>query len=239
MARNPTWTRDELLLALDLYLEEGQLDPSSRHVRELSAVLQKLWVASLPVDAASLRSPASVALKLGNFAALDPDYPGQGMSHGGRGDRAVWDEYSRDRARLSRLAASIRATIIDHPELTLPALDDASAPEGAVLYRLHKARERDPRIVRRKKDQTLALTGHLACEVCAFDFAATYGSVGQGYIEAHHKVPLSLAPARVTKLSDLVLVCANCHRMLHWGARWPSVAELLEALGQDAGDESR
>src|SRR5205807_269878 len=33
--------------------------------------------------------------------------------------------------------------------------------------------------------------GRLRCEVCRFDFRATYGERGTGFIEGHHKVPLS------------------------------------------------
>jgi 5-methylcytosine-specific restriction protein A len=35
-------------------------------------------------------------------------------------------------------------------------------------------------------------------------------------LECHHRKPLaSLRPGQRTRLSDLALVCPNCHRMLH------------------------
>ena len=46
-------------------------------------------------------------------------------------------------------------------------------------------------------------------------------------LEAHHRIPLcDLEPGTKTKLSDLAMVCANCHRMLHRGNPWPTVDKL-------------
>ena len=47
-------------------------------------------------------------------------------------------------------------------------------------------------------------------------FHATYGEVGRNYIEAHHTKPVSeMKEGEVTRVEDLAMVCANCHRMLH------------------------
>lgn len=54
------------------------------------------------------------------------------------------------------------------------------------------------------------------CTVCGFDFHEVYGKLGEAFAESHHKVPLSRLDGETqTELSDLVTVCANCHRMLH------------------------
>jgi len=88
--------------------------------------------------------------------------------------------------------------------------------EGRVLFKLHRLKERNRRLVRQKKRAVLAGTGLLLCEVCKFDFAAVYGPLGDGFVECHHRVPLaSLDGTAPTRLADLAIVCANCHRMLH------------------------
>ena len=47
-------------------------------------------------------------------------------------------------------------------------------------------------------------------------FANTYGSRGDGLIECHHNAPShEEEEERVTKTSDLTLLCSNCHRMVH------------------------
>ena len=105
------------------------------------------------------------------------------------------------------------------------------AKEGEVSYRLHKHRERDPRLAKRKKAKALKELGKLACEVCDFDFMQKYGALGEGFIECHHKTPLAeLDASTETSLDDLALVCANCHRMLHRSAEGLSVDELKKRI---------
>jgi 5-methylcytosine-specific restriction enzyme A len=55
------------------------------------------------------------------------------------------------------------------------------------------------------------------CAVCDFDFAATYGEIGRGFIHVHHIVPLATIAKEyvVDPIGDLRPVCPNCHAMLH------------------------
>jgi 5-methylcytosine-specific restriction enzyme A len=55
------------------------------------------------------------------------------------------------------------------------------------------------------------------CRACSFDFRAFYGELGEGYIEVHHRTPVSQMNEAyfVNPIADLVPVCANCHAMLH------------------------
>ena len=52
---------------------------------------------------------------------------------------------------------------------------------------------------------------------CGFDFEKTYGERGKDYIEVHHVVPLASrdAEVRIDPAKDLIVVCSNCHRMIH------------------------
>ena len=85
--------------------------------------------------------------------------------------------------------------------------------------------------LRKKKEIYHRQHGKLDCEVCGFDFNAVYGELGSGYIEAHHRVPLSeLSGESKTRLDDLALVCSNCHRMLHREINTLSVDELKKRL---------
>jgi 5-methylcytosine-specific restriction enzyme A len=114
------------------------------------------------------------------------------------------------------VAEAIRATAELREDQVLPFLDDeseeAEAEEGRLLTALHRRRERDPKLAQQKKEQALRRNGSLACEACGFDFAATYGDRGRGFIECHHRRPLSeLRGRQRTRLDDLALVCSNCH----------------------------
>lgn len=108
--------------------------------------------------------------------------------------------------------------------------DESAFPEGTESYQLHKKRERDPYIILQAKALRLKNTQRLECEVCQTDFFKIYGELGNGFIEAHHKIPVAkLDGTTKTLITDLALVCSNCHRMLHRsGGR--SVDELRELI---------
>lgn len=55
------------------------------------------------------------------------------------------------------------------------------------------------------------------CMACGFDFESMYGERGKGYIEVHHIVPVSQLDSEilVDPEKDVVVLCANCHRMVH------------------------
>lgn len=227
-ARNPAWAYEELVLALDLYVREGLLDDRDPRVVELSELLARLPLHTNRPGLGRFRNPNGVALKLANFAALDPDYHGVGMTRGGRLDAGVWDRF-RDRTKeLRRLAAEIKRSVLAGEIPTLPVEDEDAIEfeEGRLLYRRHRVRERDGRLTKRKKDAVMRSTGRLVCEACDFDFAETYGEIGRGFIECHHVVPLSETGRTRTTLSDLVLLCSNCHRMVHRRRSWPKLDEL-------------
>ncbi len=122
MPRNPPWSREELILALDLYFKTGATDSRNPQVAELSAVLNRLSIASEYPDPDRFRNPNGVAMKLANFAALDPSYPGVALERGGRLDATIWDEFAQDKERLIAEAARLRATAS-----TLPAVEQTHA----------------------------------------------------------------------------------------------------------------
>ena len=101
--RNPPWNREELILALDLYLrvEPSRIDATHPDVIALSSILNALPVPEGTLDL-TYRNPNGVAKKLQNFRSLDPAQEGKGLSHGGRQDTEIWREFAGDRARLRR-----------------------------------------------------------------------------------------------------------------------------------------
>lgn len=106
-----------------------------------------------------------------------------------------------------------------------------SAEEGKILMVKHRRIERNRSIVNAAKSERLKIDPLLRCEVCGFSFVQTYGKIGQNFIEAHHKVPLSeLFSITTTQISDFAMVCSNCHRMLHSCSPALSVEELKGLL---------
>lgn len=80
------------------------------------------------------------------------------------------------------------------------------------------------------------------CLACGLDFSEKYGSLGDGYIEVHHRVPVSEMGGayRLNPVKDLVTVCANCHAMLHRAKpplRVEALAEIIANLRADRSDQ--
>jgi 5-methylcytosine-specific restriction protein A len=100
------------------------------------------------------------------------------------------------------------------------------------------AAERNPRAVARKKQSVLEKSGRLECKVCG-DFERVYGILGHGFAECHHILPLSELPfRRETRLIDLVVVCANCHRILHRSRPVLDVERLKRIVASLRGSET-
>lgn len=218
------WTWDEHVLALDLYLRKRSSPPGkdSAEIDELSKFLNHMADASYVVHSPKFRNRNGVYMKLMNFRRLDPTYQDQGKSgltRGAEGEKHVWDRYADDPTALAAAVAIIRGTAAREPaEETFETANyyDLERSEGSIVLRMHLVRERSRELIKAKKQQALAQHGRLACECCAFDFATFYGAYGSGYAEVHHTNPIALSdPGRKTKLSELAIVCANCHRMLH------------------------
>lgn len=236
--RNPDWTRDELILALDLYFTNPANPPgkASAAVAALSDLLNKIhWIAG-GTASATFRNTDGVYLKMMNLRALDPTYTAQGkvgMKSGGSLEKIVWAEYAGRRAELTADAKAIRDAVSSANEVALaklPTVEPYEGEEGGVIVRLHKRYERDPRIVAEKR-KAAKLAGDFSCEVCGFDFEAAYGELGVEFIEIHHTNPVHQMKAGTnTKLSDLALLCSNCHRMAHRRRVPLTIAELKTIL---------
>lgn len=86
------------------------------------------------------------------------------------------------------------------------------AIEGAPEFKYHLRRERNATLIQKFKSQSV----NTLCAACKFDFEKYYGGLGRGFIEAHHNQPIaSRNGGTKTLLSDLIPLCANCHRMIH------------------------
>lgn len=228
--RPPTWVRDELILALDLYLRLGALDSSHQEVIALSKLLNGMPIHPDWRYGADFRNPNSVKMKLENFHSLDPDYPGVALRSGSHEGASIWDEFHSQPQLLNQLAESIRAGSITQ-EAETPEDGEDEAQEGRILTRIHRSRERNQKLVAKRKAQRREeCDGALKCEACDFDFVVKYGDRGDGFAECHHKIPLAESGATKTRLDDLAILCANCHRMIHVRKPMLSVDELRSLI---------
>ncbi|MDO4547921.1 MAG: HNH endonuclease [Clostridia bacterium] len=109
--------------------------------------------------------------------------------------------------------------------------DELSFPEGRSVYKKHAKYERNRLVVNLAKRRFMENNGKLFCEVCGFCFSEKYGSIGDGFIEAHHIIPVSeLGDDGRTNIDDIRLVCSNCHRMLHRKRPWITADRLRDVI---------
>ena len=70
-----------------------------------------------------------------------------------------------------------------------------------------------------------------ACLVCHFRFDAHYDpGLAQGYIEVHHLRPVSRGKRITDPRTDLITICANCHKMADRAAQQPDPPRTLDEL---------
>ncbi|MBA1245968.1 HNH endonuclease [Pseudomonas luteola] len=107
-------------------------------------------------------------------------------------------------------------------------------PEGKIVERRHLARERNSALISQAKEHFKRKNKRLFCEACNFDFEKAYGQRGFNFIEAHHTIPVSeMLPAQKTKISDIAMVCSNCHRILHRSRPWLTIAQLKNLISNE------
>ncbi|MFE6283206.1 HNH endonuclease [Streptomyces sp. NPDC057877] len=239
--RIPAWTEDELVLAGALVVRNGwrELRTGDQAVHELSELIR-----SLPIHGADalaipgFRSPDSVSRKTTDFMTNHRLYPGK-ATRCGKPTLLMIEAFTQREAEMLQAAQAIEEAIGSGELHLVPPQHDevdetgATAIEGRLLVRRALVRERDPKLRAKKIEQVRRQGLPLRCEVCDFDFAHTYGELGDGYIEVHHVTPLHASGTRETRLEDLVCLCANCHRMCHrsrLGESWRTPATLREQM---------
>jgi predicted HNH restriction endonuclease len=108
-----------------------------------------------------------------------------------------------DLARISR--AQLIATKSETRKL------DLEAYEGRILIKQARFRARNRTLI-----DAIKATSDYRCVVCGFQFEDVYGAIGSEFIIAHHVEPLSGKRGEtLTTPSDVALLCANCHAMIH------------------------
>jgi len=125
MSKNSTgrnWTKDELILAIDLYcrIPFGKMHSGNDKIIQLSKFLN--------------RTPSSVAMKLVNFASLDPSLQVRsikGLRNASKLDREVWNEIFSDWEQFAVVGNGAFLSIQGETEREIKELKaEISKPEG-------------------------------------------------------------------------------------------------------------
>ncbi|MES2904116.1 MAG: hypothetical protein V4696_08025 [Pseudomonadota bacterium] len=102
-----------------------------------------------------------------------------------------------------------------------PVDPDLAAAEGSVKLVAHLRRERNPALAAAKRRAMIAQLGYLQCERCDLIPGQMLGPLGDAVIEVHHAgtALANMEVGQLTRLADLMCLCANCHRIVHREAR--------------------
>ncbi len=125
------WTREELILAFNLYLKLnfGQMHKGNAEVQHLAKLIG--------------RSPGSIAMRLGNFAAVDPFHQQRGIGGlpgGIKQVQPIWNEFINNREELFYESERLRAQFEKKPIEQLIDFGDIELLEGKDKERLVRVR---------------------------------------------------------------------------------------------------
>jgi hypothetical protein len=100
MSRLQGWTREQLLVALKLYCEIpfGKMHSRNPEIIRYAGLIH--------------RTPSALAMKLTNFASLDPKITSsgrRGLTGASQADRAIWEEMTSNWSKFAKDIAEIQA----------------------------------------------------------------------------------------------------------------------------------
>ncbi len=135
-ARNPTWSRDETVLLLDLYLRAPGAEERHPGVVELSELLNARALAAGSLPGPSFRNPTGIAMKLKNLAQQDPVFIASGrtgLPHGNALNAEVWSAYADEPDALAREVERIRG-FAGHPATAIATPSRGPAPATGARF---------------------------------------------------------------------------------------------------------
>lgn len=131
MAKINNWTREQTIIALNLYCKIPFNKVSSTHpdILNIAKIIG--------------RSANSVKMKIGNFGSFDPELKKRGivgLTNTSRLDKSVWEEFNNDWENLSYKSELLISEFTKKPLEKIANIDIKDLPEGIDRERLIKSR---------------------------------------------------------------------------------------------------
>lgn len=186
MSKNPNWTREEHILAFELYNEIpfGQIDQDTPAIQTLAKLIG--------------RSAGAVSYKLANMARLDPVLQARGikgMPHGAKGEAEIWAEFADHPEELALESARLLALRLGKTLEEVAEIETDDLPKAGI--------ERDA-VVRIRVNQNFFRRRILS----AYDFrCCVTGLATRSLLTASHIVPW--ADDSVNRLNPRNGLCLN------------------------------
>lgn len=220
--RNEPWTRDEVILALDVIwssIEENR-PISKMDVEVLSQYLNQLPAIPFTQRKDSFRNKAGVQRHLVQFR--EAILSGKSSKSYGTLFYVLNDEYANKKNELHLIANAIKKNISVVENITFASKEEeVDFCEGALLEHLHRYIEQRDKPAEEMPN---------SCSICRIDLRDIYqGAVD---LECHLTTsPGKLDGSKKYAKGDFIWVCPNCHKALHRIRPWlshPTEYELLK-----------
>lgn len=121
MAQKDTWTREQLIMALNVYCKIPFKD-----VKEGHPIIQKY----APLIG---RTPVALKMKVGNFGRFDPVLKAKGivgLSNGSKAEEPIWNEFWGNSEKLAYESEKLFAERAGKTVEEYAAIDTSTIPEG-------------------------------------------------------------------------------------------------------------
>ncbi|WP_198263382.1 HNH endonuclease [sulfur-oxidizing endosymbiont of Gigantopelta aegis] len=147
-----------------------------------------------------------------------------------------WDFYNQEDLKgISKETESVKK--LRNYVFELSHEMDIEYEEGGVSIRTHYYRERKSSAAIKLKKKALN-EKKIVCKACEIYYYEKLSELGIKLIECHHLIPISSSEhTGKTKISELVLLCANCHRLIHSRKEPLSVEELQKILNYEMANK--
>ena len=121
--RNPKWTRNEIIIALDFYFKHYPHIPerNTPEIKQISEILRNLELENNKYINSNYRNVSGVYMKLMNFHSINPNKEAKGLSGGSVLDREIFFEFQNNHKDLSKLSneltSGVKGSVKSIPEI--------------------------------------------------------------------------------------------------------------------------
>ena len=209
---NASFTRDEVILALDVLYSSGdqRLTAESRAITDLSELLNRLPIHAQSSRREIFRNPSGVLNQIISFRRSYEK--GVKDKNVGAIFYEIADEYENRHNELHLISLAIQRNLDLYDNLSFGSDWETNGfPEGALLGHLHRIIEaRDYNKVARDE----------RCRICGIETNEVY-NCNRNILTIHLLVPITdLDAHKRYGASDYITVCPNCHEALHAYRPW-------------------
>ena len=204
---NASFTRDEVILALDVLYRNGGVAPlaDSAEMQSLSELLHKLPIHPLGTRKKDFRTPTGVQAQISRYQHRYSYMVGAMFYE-------IDAEFENRHEELHLIADAIRRNVESFNQTIFgDPLEGDGFPEGMLLGHLHRIVE--------TRDSAKLSSGN-RCEICQIDTMEIYPGC-PSLMTMHLTVPITALDGKKRyKASEFITVCPNCHAALHRRRPW-------------------